>query len=230
MLEYLLRFIAGGIAVSAFAAFGDAVRPKSFAGLFGAAPSIALAIGGLFLAFSGDFSRQRDADREACPATEREGAVIRRPPRQGSGCAGCRGGRTRKLGACGFRCVTKEGLAAIEVALGRFEAAHRAAIDKSDTQAAAAAQREIRYWRARRASAEVITPSTDKSRASFGMTVTLRRADGRKQTFRIVGEDEADPPRGTVSYVCPLARAVLTYAPGETVEIAGEEAVILEIR
>ena len=43
MLEYLLRFIAGGIAVSLFAAFGDAVRPKSFAGLFGAAPSIALA-------------------------------------------------------------------------------------------------------------------------------------------------------------------------------------------
>ena len=43
MLEYLLRFIAGGIAVSAFAAFGDALRPKSFAGLFGAAPSIALA-------------------------------------------------------------------------------------------------------------------------------------------------------------------------------------------
>jgi hypothetical protein len=41
----------------------------------------------------------------------------------------------------------------------------------------------------------VITPSTDKSRASFGMTVTLRRADGRKQTFRIVGEDEAGPPR-----------------------------------
>jgi transcription elongation GreA/GreB family factor len=67
--------------------------------------------------------------------------------------------------------VTKEGLAAIEVALGRFEAAHRAAIDKSDT------------------------PSTDKSRASFSMTVTLRRADGRKQTFRIVGEDEAGPPR-----------------------------------
>jgi hypothetical protein len=43
MLEYFLRFIAGGIAVSAFAALGDALRPKSFAGLFGAAPSIALA-------------------------------------------------------------------------------------------------------------------------------------------------------------------------------------------
>jgi Protein of unknown function (DUF3147) len=43
MLEYLLRFVAGGIAVSTFAALSDALRPKSFAGLFGAAPSIALA-------------------------------------------------------------------------------------------------------------------------------------------------------------------------------------------
>ena len=43
MLEYGLRFLAGGIAVSAFAALGDTLRPKSFAGLFGAAPAIALA-------------------------------------------------------------------------------------------------------------------------------------------------------------------------------------------
>lgn len=43
MLEYILRFLAGGVAVSAFAVLGDALRPKSFAGLFGAAPSIALA-------------------------------------------------------------------------------------------------------------------------------------------------------------------------------------------
>ena len=43
MLEYGLRFLAGGIAVSTFAALGDSLRPKSFAGLFGAAPSIALA-------------------------------------------------------------------------------------------------------------------------------------------------------------------------------------------
>ena len=43
MLDYFLRFLAGGIAVSAFAALGDALRPRTFAGLFGAAPSIALA-------------------------------------------------------------------------------------------------------------------------------------------------------------------------------------------
>jgi transcription elongation GreA/GreB family factor len=34
---------------------------------------------------------------------------------------------------------------------------------------------------------------------TFGTTVTLRRDDGREQTFRTVGEDEADPSRGTVS-------------------------------
>jgi transcription elongation GreA/GreB family factor len=126
--------------------------------------------------------------------------------------------------------VTEAGLAAIEAALGRFEAAHRAATDKGDGEAAAGALREVRYWRARRASAEVVKPPADKSTASFGMTVSLRRADGREQSFRIVGEDEADPSRGTLSYVSPLARAVLTHGPGETVEMTGGEAVILDVR
>ena len=62
------------------------------------------------------------------------------------------------------------------------------------------------------------------------MTVTLRREDGREQTFKIVGEDEADPSRGTVSYVSPLARAVLTHVAGDTVVIANSEAVILDVR
>src|SRR5579884_4076376 len=50
MGEYVLRFLIGGIAVSAFAVLGDVFRPKSFAGLFGAAPTIALAT--LSLAFA----------------------------------------------------------------------------------------------------------------------------------------------------------------------------------
>jgi transcription elongation GreA/GreB family factor len=90
--------------------------------------------------------------------------------------------------------------------------------------------RELPYWRARRASAEVVKPSEDKSNASFGMTATLRRDDGREQIFKIVGEDEADPSHGTVSYVLPLARAVLRYGPGETVVFADSEAVILDVR
>ena len=104
--------------------------------------------------------------------------------------------------------VTEEGLAGIEAALDRFEAAHRAAAAKEDREAIAMALRELRYWRMRRASAEAVKPSEDKSTASFGMTVTVRRDDGREQSFKIVGEDEADPSRGTVSYVSPIASCV----------------------
>jgi hypothetical protein len=47
MTEYVVRFLVGGVVVSAFAMLGDMLRPKSFAGLFGAAPSVALATLGI---------------------------------------------------------------------------------------------------------------------------------------------------------------------------------------
>ncbi len=47
MGELLVRFLVGGVVVGLFATLGDILRPKSFAGLFGAAPSIALATIGL---------------------------------------------------------------------------------------------------------------------------------------------------------------------------------------
>lgn len=46
-MEYVLRFLIGGAIVSLFAVFGDVLRPKSVAGLLGAAPSVALATLGL---------------------------------------------------------------------------------------------------------------------------------------------------------------------------------------
>ena len=53
MGEYVLRFVLGGAVVSAFAMLGDILRPKSFAGLFGAAPSVALATLGIAIAQHG---------------------------------------------------------------------------------------------------------------------------------------------------------------------------------
>src|SRR5262249_49355216 len=50
LMEYVIRFLAGGLIVSQFAIVGDILRPKSFAGLFGAAPSVALV--SLSLAFA----------------------------------------------------------------------------------------------------------------------------------------------------------------------------------
>jgi len=126
--------------------------------------------------------------------------------------------------------VTEAGLAAMEAALERFEAAHRSATQAGDRNAAAMALRDLRYWKARRVSAEVARPPDDSSKASFGTTIRLRRADGREQSFMIVGEDEADPARGTVSHASPLARAVLGRSAGDAITIAGSEAVLLEVR
>jgi hypothetical protein len=53
MAEFVLRFLIGGAVISAFALLGDVLRPKSFAGLFGAAPSIALATVGMTIAHNG---------------------------------------------------------------------------------------------------------------------------------------------------------------------------------
>lgn len=126
--------------------------------------------------------------------------------------------------------VTAEGLAAIERTLTRFEAANKAAIAKNDRMAIAATQRELRYWTARRSTAKIVDPAADKSKVHFGATVTVRRDDGRAQTFRIVGEDEAEPTRGTLSYVSPLARAVLGGSVGDDVEVPGGSATIIEIK
>ena len=126
--------------------------------------------------------------------------------------------------------VTAEGLAAIERTLSYFEAANKAAIAKKDRMAIAASQRELRYWNARRSTAKVVEPVADKSKVHFGATVTVRRDDGRTQTFRLVGEDEAEPARGTLSYVSPLARAVLGGRVGDDVEVPGGSATITEIK
>lgn len=53
LMEYVIRFLAGGLIVSVFAMIGDVLRPKSFAGLFGAAPSVALVSLSLALAKHG---------------------------------------------------------------------------------------------------------------------------------------------------------------------------------
>ena len=125
--------------------------------------------------------------------------------------------------------VTAEGLAAIERTLSRFEAANKAAIAKGDRTAIAVTQRELRYWNARRSTAKVVEPAADKTKVYFGGTVTVRRDDGRAQTFRIVGEDEAEPAQGTISHISPLARAVLGGRVGDTVEVPGGAATITEI-
>ena len=128
--------------------------------------------------------------------------------------------------------VTPEGLARIEAALAEARAAYAAAQAKGDIEAdrtpMARAARDLRYWSARRASAQLVETVPD-GRVRFGGSVTLEREDGRRQTWRIVGEDEADPAAGSVSHVSPLARALLGKAVGDEAEIAGQSVEIVAV-
>ena len=129
--------------------------------------------------------------------------------------------------------VTAAGLAAIDVALTAARAAYDTARAggeiSADRSAMAVATRELRYWSARRASAQLIEAQPADGAIRFGSSVGIEREDGRCQTWRIVGDDEADPTAGSVSYVSPLARAVMGKRVGETAMIAGHEVEIVAI-
>ncbi len=89
--------------------------------------------------------------------------------------------------------------------------------------------RRIEYLSRMRAIMEVVSPDSRKpDRVVFGTTVTVREASGTGRTYRIVGVDESDPARGWVSWISPLARALVGKKQGEQARVklpAGEELV-----
>ena len=126
--------------------------------------------------------------------------------------------------------VTEAGLVQIEQALAAAGAAYAHAQAAADPAALAVAGRDIRYWSVRRATARVVPAPTDHSEVRFGASVTIARDDGREQTFRIVGEDESDPARGSISHVSPLARAMFGKGIGDVVQAGNGEAEIIRIQ
>ncbi|MDP1875738.1 transcription elongation factor GreA [Phenylobacterium sp.] len=129
--------------------------------------------------------------------------------------------------------VTASGLAAIEQELAQARAAYGAAQQQGgvsvDRTAMARATRDLRYWSVRRGTAQLTEPAPEADKVQFGRTVEIARADGRRQTFRIVGEDEAQPGQGSISYVSPIARALLGKTVGEVVLVNGGEVELLGV-
>ncbi len=130
--------------------------------------------------------------------------------------------------------VTASGLAALDAALAEAKAAYALAQSAAgigaDRTPMARATRDLRYYAARRASAQRLDTSGESMVVRFGDTVTFERDDGRRQTYRIVGEDEADPAAGAISYVSPLARALLGKTVGDTAALGDGELEVLEFR
>jgi transcription elongation GreA/GreB family factor len=129
--------------------------------------------------------------------------------------------------------VTASGLQALTKAMGETRTAYDAAQRIEDAaerrHAVALASRDMRYFADRLRTAQLVPPAADFRVVTFGHRVTFRRDDGRRQVFRIVGEDEADPRNGSISYVSPVARALTGRASGEIVPVGDREIEILSI-
>lgn len=100
-----------------------------------------------------------------------------------------------------------------------------AALEEIDTgameeDAAKKHKRLLRYWRTRLATAE-LRPVPDGQAVAFGTRVTYR-LNGREKAVTIVGDDEADPNEGLISFTSPLARAMMDAEVGERVDFSGK--------
>ena len=125
--------------------------------------------------------------------------------------------------------VTAEGLRRIDSEVAGLRQRLADAQATGDRAEVARVSRDLRYWTQRRATAERVDATGDPTQVRFGSRVTFEREDGRRQTYRIVGEDEADPAHGTISYVSPLAQALMGKQPGDTVQAGQTEAEIIDI-
>lgn len=125
--------------------------------------------------------------------------------------------------------MTPAGLAQIEASVERLQAELSNARTADDRGAIARIQRDLRYWTERMRTAEVVNaPASGKVR--FGSTVTLEKADGSRVEYQIVGEDEADPARGRISYVAPIAKLLIGASEGDAVALPGDEATVSGLR
>lgn len=125
--------------------------------------------------------------------------------------------------------VTANGLALIEAEMARLTLESSIAQTSGDRAALSATARDLRYWQARRASADVVPPPSHTAVVQFGSTASIAREDGRRQVFRITGEDEANPAQGSISYVSPLARALMGKSVGEVIRLGAAEVEIVAI-
>ena len=129
--------------------------------------------------------------------------------------------------------VTLEGLKQLQAKLDAARAAYDAANSIDDVNEKRRQQagplRDARYFAERVRTAQVMPDPETRDVVAFGCTVTYVRDEHAPQSYRIVGEDEADPKTGTISFASPVARALTGKAVGDVVEVGEHELEILRI-
>lgn len=129
--------------------------------------------------------------------------------------------------------VTKAGLTALEAQMQEARVAYEAAATIDDVNEKRRQQagplRDVRYLSERLRTAQLMPEPASNEIVAFGSTVTFSRDDGRVQKYRIVGEDEADPKAGSISYVSPVARILMGKAVGDLVTVGDQKLEVVAI-
>jgi transcription elongation GreA/GreB family factor len=115
--------------------------------------------------------------------------------------------------------VTPAGLRQLEAKVGELETRRLELLDEDDLEGELAyVDRDLRYYTTRLESAILVDQARQPRRkVAFGAAVTVSQNGGDRRTFIIVGEDEADLKEGKISFVSPLAEALLEARVGKTV-------------
>lgn len=125
--------------------------------------------------------------------------------------------------------VTARGLRLIDEEIERLRKALAGAQAAGERAELARHSRDLRYWTARRGTAQVVPPPDDAGNVAFGCAFTIEREDGTQSTYRIVGEDEADAAQGRISRLSPMAMAVSGKAAGDLATVPNGEVEIIAI-
>lgn len=125
--------------------------------------------------------------------------------------------------------VTARGLRLIEAQVRELEQEREEAKLADDKQRLARIDRDLRYWLQRKASAKRVDPEAPPAKVRFGTRVTLQYPAGKQQQFTLVGEDEASPNAGLISWASPVGQKLLGSEAGDEVELQGQRVEILSI-
>ncbi|KUR71645.1 nucleoside diphosphate kinase [Novosphingobium fuchskuhlense] len=117
--------------------------------------------------------------------------------------------------------VTERGLALIAARVEALEAELAGLSDEAEIKRV---KRDLRYWRTRQATAQIMAPP-EGGTVAFGSTVTFR-LNGKARTITLVGDDEADPSAGLLSFTAPLSRALMAAEAGDEIDFAGKAGAI----
>ena len=118
--------------------------------------------------------------------------------------------------------------AGLELTRSRVAEYGAKAATATDDESRAAAKRDLRYWSTRLATAQLAL-APPPGEVAFGTRVAFR-LNGALRTIDIVGDDEADPAAGRITFSAPLARAMMSLCEGDSADFGGKAEAIEIVR